>query len=192
MYRRILIAAALTVTSLPARASDACPSDRPVDEIIAQVQKQQSKKAARNKNPMPDVMCIPGWCRQSGKTPPTIPQPAPRAETPSASNVGEVSSSKPSVNKCDEAMEKTLEAARDVEVGDFYFADKNFRPAASRYEGAVQNKPEDAAIHVRLGRVYEKLREPAQALEHYAAAAKLSGPEKWIEEARSAMSRLQR
>jgi tetratricopeptide (TPR) repeat protein len=184
------IAAGLVLTTvLWAQSPPAsCPADRPVDEVIAELKRQQSKNASRNKNPIPDAVCFAGWCRQSAKTPPTIPQPGATAETPRS---GDVSSSKVPVDKCDEAMEKVLQAAHDIEVGDFYFEDKSYKPALLRYEDALKSKPHDAAIHVRLGRVYEKLNDRSAAMEHYQAAEKLGSPEKWAGEAQKAIARLQ-
>jgi outer membrane protein assembly factor BamD (BamD/ComL family) len=88
-------------------------------------------------------------------------------------------------------MEKTLVAAHNVEVGDYYFGEKNFKAASFRYEDALKDKSADVAIRVRLGRAYEKLQD-SRALGEYQEAAKLSGPEKWLEEARTAVARLQR
>src|SRR5262245_8226209 len=138
MYGRCFLVVTLLSASLLAQSPPTpCPTNRPIDDIIAEVQKQQGKKASRNKNPIPDVMCIGGWCRHnSPKRPPTSPAPAPRSDTPSSSestssskpsrtggppNAEETSSSKPPMDRCDEAMEKTLEAAHDVEVGDYSF-----------------------------------------------------------------------
>lgn len=92
---------------------------------------------------------------------------------------------------CDAAMEAALSAAHNVEVGDFYFKDKSYRPALLRYSDALEEKPGDAAIHVRLGRVFEKLNDVPRAIEHYQAAQKLGTPQKWTDEAKSALSRLQ-
>lgn len=88
-------------------------------------------------------------------------------------------------------MDLALAAAHNVDVGDFNFKEKNYRGAFMRYRDALEEKPGDAAIHVRLGRVLEKLNELPQAIEHYQAAQKLGGPEKWSHEANSALSRLQ-
>lgn len=185
-----ILAALLLCASLSAQSPPPpCPVERPVDEIIAEVQKQQSKKSSRNKNPLPRVICIFGWCGGSAKTPPTVPSPAPPMEAPSA---GDISSSKPPVDKCDEAMQKTLESAHDVEVGDHYFERKNYKAALLRYQEALKNKSQDAAIHVRLGRVFERLNDLPQALEHYKTAEKLDSPENWRQEARAARSRLHR
>jgi tetratricopeptide (TPR) repeat protein len=94
--------------------------------------------------------------------------------------------------KCDEAMDLAIEAAHNVEVGDHYFKRENYNGALVRYNDALEGKPGDPAIHVRLGRVLEKLHQLSPAIEHYNAAQKLGGPEKWSNEAKSALSRLQR
>ena len=88
-------------------------------------------------------------------------------------------------------MEMTLKAAHDVEVGDYSFEANNYGGALMRYKDAVEEKPGDAAIHVRLGRAFEKLRQLPQAIEQYQAAQKLAGPAKWLEEAKAAVLRLQ-
>jgi hypothetical protein len=95
------------------------------------------------------------------------------------------------VDRCNEAMEVALEAAHNVDVGDFNFAEKNYKGAWLRYSDALEEKPGDAAIHVRLGRVFEKLDQGPQAIEQYNAVLKLAGPEKWSREAKAALLRLQ-
>ncbi len=95
------------------------------------------------------------------------------------------------MDKCDEAMEMTLKAAHDVEVGDYSFEAKNYGGALLRYKDAVEEKPGDAAIHVRLGRALEKLGQLPQAMEQYKAAQELAGPAKWSDEANAAVLRLQ-
>jgi len=95
------------------------------------------------------------------------------------------------VDPCNEAMEKALLAAHDVEVGDEYFADKNYSAALMRYQEADEDKPEDIAIRVRLGRAFEKLGKVPQAVDQYKAAQDLEGPAKWSDEVKSALLRLQ-
>src|SRR5215467_2402713 len=97
-------------------APPVCPAERPVDEIIAEIHKQQSNKKHRNSNPIPDVFCIGGWCRgRSSKPtppkPPAVPESAPQtpqakapAENESTSSSSSSSSRAP-VDKCDDAME---------------------------------------------------------------------------------------
>jgi tetratricopeptide (TPR) repeat protein len=170
-----------------------------VDDILAEIHKQQSNKKHRNSNPLPDVFCIGGWCRgrSSKPTPPSVPESAPPESAPQAKPPGEnestssSSSSRAPVDKCDEAMEMALKAAHDVDVGDYSFAANNYEGALLRYKDAAEEKPGDAAIHVRLGRVFEKLRQLPQAIEQYKAAQELAGPAKWLEEAKAGVLRLE-
>ncbi len=87
-------------------------------------------------------------------------------------------------------MEMTLNAAHDVEVGDSSFERGNYKGAALRYQDALKEKPDDPAIHVRLGRTFEKLVELPKAIEHYRAAETLPGPAKWSQEAYDSLARL--
>jgi len=168
-----------------------------VDEIIAEIHKQQSNKKHRNSNPLPDVFCIGGWCRgrSTKQKPPSVPESTPPESAPQAKNPGNdessSSSSRPPVDKCDDAMEMALKAAHDVEVGDYSFEAKNYDGARLRYKDAAEEKPGDAAIHVRQGRVLEKLGQIPQATEQYKAAQELAGPAKWSEEAKAGVIRLQ-
>ncbi len=179
-------------------AAPSCPADRPVDDIITEVHKQQSKMKHRNTNPFPDVGCIWGWCRDKRETPNTFPEPAPGTnaqnregkQTSSDESSSKGSSTTP-VNSCDVATEQALEAAHSVDVGDFNFTQKNYQGALMRYQDAAERKPGDAAIFVRLGRTFEKLDQRPRAIEQYEAALKLAGPEKWTQEAKSALARLQ-
>ena len=102
-----------------------------------------------------------------------------------------MSSSKVPVDKCDEAMELALEAAHNVEVGDYSFESKNYNGALLRYKDANEQKPGDAAIHVRLGRVLEKLDRLPEAMGQYKEALDAAGPPKWLDEAKAAILRLQ-
>ncbi len=95
------------------------------------------------------------------------------------------------MNECDDAMERSLEAAKNVDVGDYNFEKKAYKGALLRYQDAVDEKPGDAAIHVRLARVFEKLDQIPQAIEQYKAAQKLAGSKKWSDEAGAALLRLQ-
>jgi len=181
----------LSARMLAQSAPPPCPADRPVDDIIAEVHKQQSNKKHRNSNPFPDVICIWGWCRDhsSTQTPPTFPESVPQANNPGQNEI--TSSSGAPVNNCNNAMEMALKAAHDVEVGDYSFAANNYGGALLRYKDAAEEKPGDAAIHVRLGRVFEKLSQLPQAMEQYKAAQELAGPAKWSDEAKAAVLRLQ-
>jgi len=169
-----------------------CPANRPVDDIIAEVHKEQSKRRHRNSDPSPTIHCSWGWCTDVSQTPPTFPESTPRAKSTANQNSDSstTSSDTASVETCGTAMRMALVAAHNVEVGDQYFEQKNYSGALMRYKDAREEKPEDVAIHVRLGRVYEKLSQLTNAVETYDTAQRLPPTEKWTDEAKSALRRL--
>jgi len=83
-------------------------------------------------------------------------------------------------------------AAKDIEVGDFYFKGrKNYRAAADRYREALLYKPNDALATFRLAECLEKMDQPDEALKGYESYLKIlpHGPQE--AEARKAIQRLQ-
>ncbi|HEY6180827.1 MAG TPA: tetratricopeptide repeat protein, partial [Terriglobales bacterium] len=58
-------------------------------------------------------------------------------------------------------------AAKDIEVGDYYFKRKNYRAALGRYQEALEYKPNDAQANFQLAQCYEKLNDPDQAAKHF-------------------------
>jgi tetratricopeptide (TPR) repeat protein len=58
-------------------------------------------------------------------------------------------------------------AAKDIEVGDFYYKRKNYRAALERYKEALVYKPNDAMANFRLAECLEKTGNPSDALAHY-------------------------
>ncbi len=58
-------------------------------------------------------------------------------------------------------------AAKDIEVGDFYFKRKNYRAALDRYREALTWKPNDALANLHMAECYEKLKQPDEAIAHY-------------------------
>jgi len=83
-------------------------------------------------------------------------------------------------------------AAKDVEVGDFYFKRKNYRAALDRYKDALVYKDNDAMANLRLGETYEKLKQPDQAIPHYEAYLKILPHGPFSEEAQKALDRLKK
>ena len=64
-------------------------------------------------------------------------------------------------------------AAKDIEVGDFYYRRKNYRAALERYKDALIYKPNDAVANFRLAECEEKTGNPGEAITHYEAYLKL-------------------
>jgi tetratricopeptide (TPR) repeat protein len=82
-------------------------------------------------------------------------------------------------------------AAKDVEVGDFYFkVKKNYRAAEDRYREALLYKPNDATATFRLALCLEKMDQPDEARKEYGNYLTIlpHGPEE--KEARKAIQRL--
>jgi tetratricopeptide (TPR) repeat protein len=82
------------------------------------------------------------------------------------------------------------QAAKDVEVGDFYFRRKNYRAAESRYREALLYKNNDAIATYRLAVSLEKLDRPDEAREEYESYLKILPEGHDAEHARKALERL--
>jgi tetratricopeptide (TPR) repeat protein len=81
-------------------------------------------------------------------------------------------------------------AAKDVEVGDFYFKRKNYRAALGRYKEALAYKPNDAVANFRLAECLEKMGNPAEALTHYQEYLKILPHGPLSADAQKALERL--
>ena len=81
-------------------------------------------------------------------------------------------------------------AAKDIEVGDFYFKRKNYRAAEDRYREALFYKDNDAVATFRLAQCLEKMNQPDEARQEYESYLKIlpHGPE--AQAARKAIDRL--
>jgi tetratricopeptide (TPR) repeat protein len=81
-------------------------------------------------------------------------------------------------------------AAKDIEVGDFYFKKKNYGAALERYREALFYKPNDALANFRMAQAFDKLARVDQAIEHYEEYLKIlpTGPQ--AEEAKKALEKL--
>jgi tetratricopeptide (TPR) repeat protein len=81
-------------------------------------------------------------------------------------------------------------AAKDIEVGDFYFKRKNYHGAEDRYREALFYKDNDAIATYRLAVCLEKLDRPDEAIEEYESYLKIlpHGPE--AAEVQKAIARL--
>jgi tetratricopeptide (TPR) repeat protein len=163
---------------------------RSVDDYVADLEKSKKKKGIHN--PMPTDACILGWCKGvAGPTthPPTESKQSTertddtKAQQSPAAPPGE-SSSKRSDEEIGVPPDSAApaecdpqQAAQDVDVGDFYFSQKSYKPALNRYRLALENKPNDPAIYLRLARTYEKLKDKDAAVSNYHSVVEYSEPE---------------
>jgi tetratricopeptide (TPR) repeat protein len=81
-------------------------------------------------------------------------------------------------------------AAKDLEVGDFYFKKKNYVAALERYRESLFYKPNDALANFRMAQALDKLARTDEAIEHYEEYLKIlpTGPQ--AEEAKKALEKL--
>src|SRR5579862_6271316 len=81
-------------------------------------------------------------------------------------------------------------AAKDIEVGDFYFKRKNYRAAEDRYREALYYKDNDALATYHLAVCLDKMNRPDEAIEQYEKYLKIlpHGPQE--EEVKKAIERL--
>ncbi|HSB76080.1 MAG TPA: tetratricopeptide repeat protein [Terriglobales bacterium] len=81
-------------------------------------------------------------------------------------------------------------AAKDVEVGDFYYKRRNYQAAISRYREALLYKPNDAIATFSLADALEKVGDRKEAVENYQAYLKIlpEGPK--AKDAHQALARL--
>jgi len=81
-------------------------------------------------------------------------------------------------------------AAKDIEIGDFYFKRKNYRAATERYKEALVYKPNDAAANFRLAECLEKTGSPQDAASHYQEYLKILPHGPLSQDAQKALDRL--
>lgn len=200
--RRVLPAVLLLVSGsfcqqAPPATERACLPDRPVDAYIAELH----KRGKGTGNPLPNSICIFGWCSNSGVGPSDKkkeeePQPEAPAKPRLRTRPGaDESSSREGTAEVSGTIPARLEtydpvkAAHSADVGDYYFKDKNYRGALMRYIDAIALKPGDPALYLRIARAAEKLQDQEHAFLSYDAALKLHPDEKLAEEARAGRER---
>ena len=81
-------------------------------------------------------------------------------------------------------------AAKDIEVGDFYYKRKNYRAALERYKEALVYKPNDAIANFRLAECQEKTGKPGDAVTYYEAYLKILPHGPLAPDAQKALERL--
>lgn len=81
-------------------------------------------------------------------------------------------------------------AAKDIEVGDFYYKRKNYRAAIDRYKEALFYKPNDAEATYRLAECQDKTGDSADAVTNYEAYLKILPHGPYADDAHKALARL--
>jgi tetratricopeptide (TPR) repeat protein len=83
-------------------------------------------------------------------------------------------------------------AAKDIEVGDFYFKKRNYRAALERYREALFYKPNDALANFRMAQSFEKLNQSDEAAGHYQEYLRILPNGPLSAEAKKALEKLAR
>ena len=113
---------------------------------------------------------------QANQAPPrSEPSPAPRGPGDSSSRD---TSPGPPPEELDDSVSEFRpwdphKAMKNVEIGDYYFKQQNYRGALSRYCEALQYKPNDAIATFRTAEALEKLGDLAGAQTYYEAYLKI-------------------
>jgi tetratricopeptide (TPR) repeat protein len=81
-------------------------------------------------------------------------------------------------------------AAKDVEVGDYYFKRKNYKAAIERYKHALIYKQDDAIATFRLAESLDKTGNPTEAVTYYRAYLKILPHGPYAADAQKALGRL--
>src|SRR3954471_12261883 len=81
-------------------------------------------------------------------------------------------------------------AAKDVEVGDYYFKRKNYKAAIERYKHALIYKQDDAIATYRLAESLDKTGNSTEAVTYYRGYLKILPHGPYASDAQKAISRL--
>ncbi|HUR36830.1 MAG TPA: tetratricopeptide repeat protein [Terriglobales bacterium] len=81
-------------------------------------------------------------------------------------------------------------AEKAIEVGEYYFKQKNYKAAISRYREALEYKPKDAVATYRLAEVLERTEQYDEALQRYEEYLKILKNGPFAEEAKKGVERM--
>ncbi len=81
-------------------------------------------------------------------------------------------------------------AEKDIEVGDFYFKQKNYRAAESRYREALDFKPNDAVATFKLANTLEKEGNQPEAEKFYTSYLQILPDGPSAQECKTAIARM--
>jgi tetratricopeptide (TPR) repeat protein len=83
-----------------------------------------------------------------------------------------------------------MKAAKDIEIGDFYFKRKNYKAALARYKDALYYKENDAVASFRLAVCQEKLGDKTEAQKYYAQYLKILPEGPFAKDAHASLDKL--
>jgi tetratricopeptide (TPR) repeat protein len=83
-----------------------------------------------------------------------------------------------------------MKAAKDIEVGDYYFKRKNYKGAVERYKDALYYKDGDAVASFRLAECQEKLGDKTEARKYYEQYLKILPQGPFAKDAHASLDRL--
>ena len=81
-------------------------------------------------------------------------------------------------------------AAKDIEVGEYYFKRKNYRGAEGRFRDALLYKPNDALATFRMAQVFERTGRTTEARQYYGDYLKILPHGPFADEAHQALDKL--
>jgi tetratricopeptide (TPR) repeat protein len=81
-------------------------------------------------------------------------------------------------------------AAKDNEVGDYYYKRKNYKAALARYQDALSFKENDALANFHMALCYEKLDQPEEAIAHFKEYLRILPQGPLAKDARKALEKL--
>lgn len=85
-----------------------------------------------------------------------------------------------------------MKAAKDIQVGDFYFRRRNYKAALDRYKEALYYKDKDAVASFRLAVCEEKLGDKAEARKYFEQYLKILPEGPMAKDARASLERLEK
>lgn len=190
-FRYLLLAIVLFSFSAIAFAQDSTPQDStPQDSPPAPVEKLPTDKNAPppkdNAASPPRSDNVPAGESSSTQTridvsPPKNDEKAhPEAGLDANSDVDEFTPYNP------------MKAMKDVEVGDYYYKQENYKAAISRYREALEVKPHDAEATYKLAQVLDKTKDYAGAKENYEEYLKMLPNGPYAKKAREALEKMKK
>jgi tetratricopeptide (TPR) repeat protein len=188
-FRYLLLAVVCLVLSGIALAQDSTPQDStPQDAPPAPVEKLPTDKNApppkNNAASPPRSDNVPAGESSSAQTridvsPPKGDEKA-HPESGLDSDVNEFTPYNP------------MKALKDVEVGDYYYKQENYKAAISRYREALEVKPHDAEATYKLAQVLQKTNDYAGAKENYQEYLKMLPNGPYAKKAKEALEKMKK